>query len=481
MTDTPQVGRRRVTADVVLQLGGRLANLLLGVVVTVLLVRALGAGAFGQWSTIVALIQITAVFGELGLEQVAVKRAAADREREPEWVGALVSLRLALSLPVTLVSAGLLLVIAEGPEMRIASLVVCATLLIAGLGAVRSVFQLRVRNDISVGLELAHGVLWGLAVVAIAAGGGGIVAFAAAFAVAYAARTVLVVALAVRRVRLRLRGAHRRWRDLARVGVGVGVGTLLIAAYGKIDQVLVFELAGERQAGLYGAVYRLVDAGHFIPLALMTTLFPILAAAHPASPERVQRLLQLSAEYLTMASVPALAFALVAADPLVRVLFGSEFAPSAPALPVLMGAFVLICFGYLAGNMVIVLELQNAFVRYALLALVINVGLNLALVPAYGFMAAAWATLVTEVVVLLLTGRLVLRALDMRPSIGRLPRIAAASTAMALMVWALREAGLPIAGLVVAAVLSYTLALLALRAVERREVMALLRKDPIGL
>ena len=83
---------------------GRIGNLALGVVVTLVIVRALGKAGFGEWSTIFAVTQIATNFGELGLPQVAVSRAASDPPRETQWLGALLSLRLALAIPDALLA-----------------------------------------------------------------------------------------------------------------------------------------------------------------------------------------------------------------------------------------------------------------------------------------------------------------------------------------------------------------------------------------
>jgi O-antigen/teichoic acid export membrane protein len=151
-------------------------------------------------------------------------------------------------------------------------------------------------------------------------------------------------------------------------------------------------------------------------------------------------------------------------------LFGAEFAEAAPALPILLAAFVSISFGYLAGHLVVVLELQRRFLRYAATALVLNVVLNVILIPRYGFMAAAWTTLATELTVMSLTMRAVLRGLGMRPALGRLARIAAAAAAMGALVAGLREAGLPLGGLVAAGAASYLAGLVALRALTRADL-----------
>ena len=86
------VGKRRIAGDIGIQVVARAGNLVLGVVVTLILVRALGVRGFGQWSTLLAIAQIATSFGDLGLTQVAVSRAARNPETEADWLGALLEM-----------------------------------------------------------------------------------------------------------------------------------------------------------------------------------------------------------------------------------------------------------------------------------------------------------------------------------------------------------------------------------------------------
>jgi len=475
MSRAMRVGRGRAALDVGVQVAGRALNLIPGVVVTLLLTRELGNDGFGEWSTALATVQIAAQVGDFGFEQVAVRRAAGDREREHEWIGALLTLRLAITVPVTLGCALVELLIADSARMGAAGVLLSGTLLIAPFSATRATFQLRIRNDLSVLVMTVNSVLWTAAVVALALGDGGMVAFAAAFLAAALISTLLGVWLALRMSRPRLRRSTRLWRELARIGVPVGIAGLLVTAYVKLDQILLFALAGARDAGLYGAVYRILDQAQFVPIALMTTLFPIIASAWPADRARVRRLSQLIADYLTMVSLPMLGFTIVASEPVVLLLFGEDFSDAAKALPILMGAFVAICFGYLAGNLVVVLELQRLFLRNAAIALVFNVALNLVLIPPYGFVAAAWVTLATSVLVSMLTLGAALRRLALRLRLERMFLSAGAAGMMTVAVAFLKEAGAPLAALVTAAVVVYPAALLLVGALRPADVQELLR------
>jgi O-antigen/teichoic acid export membrane protein len=195
----------------------------------------------------------------------------------------------------------------------------------------------------------------------------------------------------------------------------------------------------------------------------------------------VRNLIQTAAEFLTIASLPILAFTIVAAHQIVVLLFGPQFVDAAPALPILMGAFVAISFGYLTGSLVVVLGLQRRFLVYAAVGLVVNAVLNVLLIPPYGFQAAAWITLVTELVVMVLITRDITRALGMRPRVSRLARTAVAAAAMGIATWLAQSAGVPLLGLVAISGVTYSIAIMGLRVLSPGDVRAILRDKGRGI
>jgi O-antigen/teichoic acid export membrane protein len=466
--------RARAGRDVALQIVLRATNIALGVGVTLLLVRSLGDEGFGQWATLLAVIGFAGYFGEMGLDRVAVERAAAQPETAPSWLGGLIGLRLTLTVPAAVAALAICLWLADDAQMRVAAVVLTGLIPVAAIGSARVAFQLQVRNAVAVAIELANGVLWAAAVVVVALLGGDLVAYAAALVAVSAVTSIVQLWLALRTTSFRLRGSRARWRTLLRLGIPVGVGGLLTFGYGYIDQVIVFSIAGAREAGLYGAVYRIYERIQFLPAAVMTTLFPIFVAARAADPARVRRLFQLAFDALVLLSLPALTISLAGPEEIVRLLFGAEFADAAPALPLLMATFVLVSVGYLAGYLIIAYELQRRFVLIALVALVLNVSANLVLVPVAGFLAAAWITLGTELLVATWTTVLVCRTIGVLPEWGRVARVAAVAAVAGAAGWALGEAGVPVVLWTAAAALLYAGLLLAFGVVRADETRALL-------
>ena len=471
------VSPRRAVGDVVVQIVGQVLNLVLGIFVTALIARSLGTTGFGEWTTIFSVSTLVGYFTNLGLSGIAVRFAASEPDREADWIGGYATLTAALTVPAIVVYALIMQAISTTEEMRIASLILALAYLAGVLATLSTIFRMRVRNDISIAFVSLNSVLWAGSVIVIATEKGGMVALAAAFLAVSVIIQGAQAVLAMRIAPVHIRGSWRMWRPIMRVGIGVGLGALLTVAYARIDQVLVFELAPKRsEAGIYGVVYRVLDTAGFVPTAVMTTLFPIISAAYPSNLRRVRRLVQLALDYLAMLSLPTLAFSLSASEPLIRLMFGPKFVEGAQALPILMGAYVVICFGYVSGNMIIPTELQRRYVNFAVVGLVVNVGLNLILIPQYGYLAAAWITLLTNMIVVFPALYTVLRKLDMRFSPWRLLRTAAAAAVGGIVVAILQDVGVGLAGLIAAMIVTYPLALLALRALDVAELRGVLRQ-----
>lgn len=476
MTALGALGGRRLTADIAIQIIGRALNLFLGVIVTVALVRYLGESGFGKWATILSITSLVTAAGAQTIPRVVVPRAAAEPERESAWVGAMIALQSYIAPPGTLISIALVLLISRGSAMRDAGIVMSLVILLNLPGALGSIFQLRVRNDVSTALSLANSVIWTVGVLLIAAYGGGLMGLAILFVGAQVLTQAATMALSARWIRFDWAAGKELRRTIVRIAIPVGVFGLAVTAYNQIDQLIVFEFAGSRDAGLYGAVYRILDQAGVFPAAIVTTLAPIMAATYRTDLSRVHRLTQAGADALAVLSFGAIALSVAAGAPLLRLLYGEGYGVAAPALVCLMVAFVLIGLGYVFGSMVVVLGIQRRVLRYALLALAVNVSLNLLLVPFFGYTAAAAVTVVTEAIVLTLTMRVVGPMMRFKLQYGLMARTAAAAAGMCLIVWLLRQGNVPVGGLLAAAVVSYLSLLFAFRAVDRRELVSLVQK-----
>jgi PST family polysaccharide transporter len=295
------------------------------------------------------------------------------------------------------------------------------------------------------------------------------------FAIAYTALIALIAVLQVgathRLAHIAWRAGKQLWRPLLRVAIPLGIAGILITIYYQVDSVLLLQIAGPREAGVYGAAYGFLSPLAFLPAAVMSSFFPVLSAVHRQDPGRVRRLVQIAADSMGVISLPILAGTIALSDQIVHLLYGSEYTSAGGLLPILMIAFVSICFGSLAGFLAPILNLQWRLAIYSGIGATANVVLNLVLIPSYGAYGSAWATVATEILTMMLMLGTSLRVLRLRIAPWRLLRTLALASAMTGVMFLAAPLGLLPAGVI--GVLFYVGGLFALRIVYLEELRAL--------
>jgi O-antigen/teichoic acid export membrane protein len=141
-----------------------------------------------------------------------------------------------------------------------------------------------------------------------------------------------------------------------------------------------------------------------------------------------------SFDVLAIFAIPIMCYLYLRAADIINLIGGRDFGQSVGVLKVLSVAIMLIFFGNLAGNALVALNLQKKGVWVYMVGAVFNVGANLVLIPRYSFMATAWTTVLTELLITFLLFWLIKKQTQatVRFSIAVKSILAAAITCLAL-------------------------------------------------
>jgi O-antigen/teichoic acid export membrane protein len=183
------------------------------------------------------------------------------------------------------------------------------------------------------------------------------------------------------------------WRVFLSEVAPIGAGAMVSALYFRCDLFFLEWWHGLDTVAGYNAAFRLVEATRVFPAAALAVVFPWLVRARTLAP--------LGGIGGAMGVTGVLAGGItVAVSPLaIAVVYGGRYPDAVPMLRVLALAVPLFFVNYALTHQVIAWNGQRAYLAIALAALIANVTANLALVPAYGGLGAAWATIATETIV----------------------------------------------------------------------------------
>jgi O-antigen/teichoic acid export membrane protein len=393
---TDRVGARTLrTARGLAALGvgeivGKAATLLLIIVAA----RALGPADFGVFAFALALGTLVAIVPSWGFDTLVVQRGSRRPEQLPTLLAELLTVRIAIAVPVLLVVGGVELVHRGWGVAGWASvLVLLACMLDVGADGFRSVATARERQGRCAVVQIIQRLTGaGLVVLAVSTGGG-LLAVSAGYTTG-SLIGMIGMGFAVRRI-----GIAPAWSLVTRKGVRqlrrdsqvMGVHAVVSMALLRLGAVLLGVFAGDVAVGVYSAAYRLLETVLFIPWTVSRVLYPVMAAT--PSPEHIRRAVDRGVAVLSAAFLPYAVVLLLRGEELLRLLYGQAFAVQGAAILYWLAAAPLL-FGIanMAGDVLLARGPNGRLLIGSCAALGTSTVLTLALIPALGAVSAALAT-----------------------------------------------------------------------------------------
>lgn len=189
-------------------------------------------------------------------------------------------------------------------------------------------------------------------------------------------------------------------RRVVREAVPLGLSALGVAIYYYADTILLRYLRSEEDVARYSVAYRLMTFGLMVPVLLSQVLYPVFTRCHKKGAAVLQRAVQRSTFHLALLAAIGAGTLWGLAPELLELVFGATYRDSAPALRVLAAALFVVYLTYPHTTALIAAGHAGAFTRITLVSALLNVLLNLAVLPRFGPTGAAATTLATELFVL---------------------------------------------------------------------------------
>ncbi len=175
------------------------------------------------------------------------------------------------------------------------------------------------------------------------------------------------------------------------------ISGIMVSIYMKIDTIMLKEILGDdigtKASGSYATVVMFSEALNFIPVVIVSSLFPAILNAKRDDPQRYQKRLQNLFDLMVWLSL-AFAIFIALASPYIYSAFKPEYAAAAPVLTMHVWGSLFVFLGVASGQFLIAENLNKlTFIRTGFGAIV-NIALNLLLIPKMGMMGTAIATVV---------------------------------------------------------------------------------------
>jgi O-antigen/teichoic acid export membrane protein len=378
----------------------KIARALIGLLVSAWIARYLGPTDFGTLAFILAFIGLFLPIANLSADQIIVRTLAQETTTREEVLGSTLAIRLALGTACwALVIAAVALLYPDNTTLLLLTSIIGGTLVFQAADVVDLWFQSQTQSRRTVLAKSFAFLVSSALKVAMILAEAPLAAFAIITTVE-AALTATAMTIAYRRYRTSGRWQTRRtvlWQ-IARQATPFILTGIAIVAYMRLDQILIKDILGARELGLYAAVLPMSTFWHILPMAIIASVAPFMARQRQEAPnEYRQNLITLTRLFFYL-GVGAAAMTILLADWLVPALYGQHYLQAVTALKIHAVSNIFCFIGVAAGLWLVNEDRGSSMLQATIAGGIVSIALNILLLPHAGIVGASIAAVSAQAV-----------------------------------------------------------------------------------
>lgn len=358
--------------------------------------RYLGPERFGVLSYAIAVVSIFMAISRLGMESILVRELVKHPGEKQQYIGTAFSLMLIAAMIGIGLVTGIISMFENDFQTKLYVWIISIGLLFQTFLVVDYAFQAQVQakfSSIAKSIALAFSAIIKVYLVLIQAD---LLLFAVAYVLDQALIACFLIVMYIKRQQPRFLFILniQLVKPLLKSSWPIVLSALGGILYMRVDQVMIKNMLDAEQLGLYAAATRIYAGWIIIPFILAISLLPAIVRLKSGSPEQYEKnLVRLFALVFWM-SIFVATITSFFSDLIIQLTFGVAYAGAGNTLAIVMWTAAFTALGSVTARYLTVENMEKKIAFRTAVALVINVTLNIILIPIYGIEGAAIATLV---------------------------------------------------------------------------------------
>lgn len=368
--------------------------------ITLYSARYFGATTFGIWAIALSITGIFGIFADMGLGTLMVREVARDMSLADKYISNIVLIKIVLSF----LMFGLIIItsnIIGYPEIvkNVIYIVTISVIISSFTGVLGAIFQVSEKMEyLAISTILSSVIiLSGTAIMIFYKLD--IIFFALLNIISSGLISVYTLIIYLRKFPLpEIKIDFSFWKPTIKEAWPFGIAALSGMIYTYIDSVMLSVIQGAEVVGWYNAAYRLMMVLLFIPTAVNIAIFPVMSQFYTYSKDSLKLMNEKYFKYMIILGIPLGAGITILADKIILLIFGSGYAQSITALQILIWTIVVSFAVAPFMQLLQSINKQLILTKISVLSAIINIILNLVLIPKFSYIGASFATLIASIV-----------------------------------------------------------------------------------
>ncbi len=295
-----------------------------------------------------------------------------------------------------------------------------------------------------------------------------------AFTISSAVNVGFIAFVLKRRYRLRLLPTYDRATIMHMLAIALpfAIAAIFARVYSYSDSILLSKLAGDRALGLYSIPHKITYAFQFVPSALIAAVYPRFSEYFASDRERLAHVFEICLKYLFIIVAPLTVGISIVAQEIILFLYGAAYLPSVLPLQILIVSLLFSYMSFPVGALLNACDRQKTQTTIVGIVMIVNIAMNLLLIPRFGVVGAAVAACVGNIL-LTMSGLWIARHIvffPLKKLSGMIFRIALAAMTMGMAVL-IASKYIHVLGVISIGVLLYPIMLFLTRAIKKNDII----------
>ncbi len=376
----------------------------LQLILVVYLARYLGDANFGKYCFVTAFSMLFLILSDIGLSVLMIREIARDTTKAGKYLVNISIIKLILSSFTIILVVTAVNFMPYPPDTIWAICIVAVTTFFTSFtSSFRSIFRAFERMEYELISKIAERIFIFISVLPVLYLGYGLIEVVLAMLISQVFIFIFTLILLIKKLtRPTLLFDLSLCKSLIKEGFPFALASVFSVIYFQTDTVMLSMMKGDAVVGWYNAAYRLVMALPFISTAFVGALYPMLSKYSTSSRDKLIIVYEKSFKFLLMLSIPIGIGTSLLADKIIIFLYGQDFVNSILALQILVWVASVLMIYSIVGYVLASINRQPVDTRTTCISALLNVGLNLLLIPAYSYAGAAITSVLSLVFLLTL-------------------------------------------------------------------------------
>lgn len=371
----------------------------------VYIARQLGNAVFGRFNFAYSFSLIAVIFIDIGINYMIIREISIKKELLNKFISNSLMIKTALGIAVFILSAIALNLLSYPKETRVlVYLLLLYMFLRSNTEFLFSVFKAFQRMHYEALIKIM-----GVALILVFGIGGlmftkDIVIFGLIYALIEFFVFLAALAVVMKRfIKIKMEFDFSFSKNIIRLASPFTLSMIFAGVYFYIDTVMLSLMKGDVPVGIYSAAYNITLALLFIPGMYTFAIYPILSGSYLKDRKQVTFIYERSFKYLYILGLPLSIGLFVIARNAILFMYGQNYSQSIIALKILAGFIVFKFLSYLIGTVLSAINKQKFRMYGQGISALLNLSLNLILIPRFSFIGAGIATLTSEIFLFVFT------------------------------------------------------------------------------